>query len=586
MLVLRRPVLAALLSFTTATAMGQTAPPYDYAKIDLESAQRSIERNTARPHPMALLGCPYTTTPLNFTSGQTGTPFDEKTILMTPCGFNPNGPDLPLIVIFNGFCLGAPAIFAGITQIPDEANARGWLVLAITLGGDALSKKSYGVSTAQPNVEFVLDYVIQNYPVDTNRIYGVGWSAGGGAIVSYGARHLDPAKPMFAAIATDAGTFDMIDTYNTVTPDVQTFLASNLMFHGIPSNAAFTFNYLRTSTILYTPPSSPIDATQSQVKNLTKTPIYQVYSTDDPITNLKFQQSAFASYLNSQSAPITTQTFSGLPSPHSFDLLAPVATLDFFQSKSLNASPSSFSINADRSATWYWANLTQRTTGLFSRLTCATNTGTNTLTVSGVDNVSALALSPPAGTVDLDANFTLSFQTVDRQTTNVTLTGLDLAPSYFLEGTSLFKTWSYDSNAKTATLTIPGNGTHILTAHYDGYSATVTGPATVQHGTKLTMQFTGSTPNQVCVFFLGFNEAVIPLNLFDPGDSRNLLVDLASAPLLFPSVLDGTGHLTLPVPVPNSISLIGTTIRTQFVTLPGGSTIVDEISNRLDVLVQ
>ena len=244
-----------------AFAQARDRPPVDLARVDAESARRSMERNASRPH-IYTGTCPYTTVSLAFNGTQTGTGIDEAAILMTPCGFNPAGPDLPLIVIFNGFCLGAPAIFNGLTQIPDEANARGWMVVAITCGGQAMFKKSYGIHKCQANVEFVLDYIIQNYPVDLDRIYGVGWSAGGGAIVSYGARHLNPARPMFAAIATDAGTYDLIDTYNNVPADVKAFLNGSLMFGGSPSDLAATFGYLRTGTISFTPPGA--SATKSR----------------------------------------------------------------------------------------------------------------------------------------------------------------------------------------------------------------------------------------------------------------------------------------------------------------------------------
>ena len=565
-----------LLLMTPAATDAQTM-----ARVVAESAARSAERNARHPYPLAGT-CPYTTTSFAFTGAQTGTGIDETFVVMEPCGFNLAGPDLPLIVMLNGFCLGTTAIFNGITQIPDEANVRGWLVLAITQGGDAYLKKSYGIHKTQANVEFAIDHVIQNYPVDEDRIYGAGWSAGGGAITSYAARHLDPGKPMFAAVATDAGTYELIDTYNNVTSDVQTFMASGLMFEGTPTGAPF--GYLRTNTLTYTG-AMAYDAELSQLGNLVHTPILHVYSTDDPITYLPAQNVLFASTLASLGGTVTSIPFSGLFEPHSWDLLDPVSTLDFFAQHTVDRAPSSFDVLADRDAVYYWADVTQRVGAAFSPVSCDVDAVENRVDATGLENVAALALSPPATELDPTVDFVLHVVTADSGTTSITVEGVSSAPTYVLDGNSVFESWSFDGPSSSITFDLDGPGGHTLTVRYDDYSAVTSGPSSVGIGANLPLTLTGGVAFKPYVLFLGFSEGVLPISLFDPGDPRNLLVGFATPPAIAQGALDGAAQASVNVAIPNDPGLDGMELRCQFVTLPGGMTIVDEISNRLDVTI-
>src|SRR5690606_29947963 len=160
-----------------------------------EVVERSAERSRRENDALRRLGVihtglgPYTVTQVDIPPTDpgdgffTGTGFLERIQIMTPFGFDPNGPDLPLVVAFNGWGMSAGSFFNGMSTIPDEANVRGWMVVAVT----CLDDKSYGWIVGQTGIEVALKYVDHYYPVDRDRIYAVGWSAGGGSVASYAA---------------------------------------------------------------------------------------------------------------------------------------------------------------------------------------------------------------------------------------------------------------------------------------------------------------------------------------------------------------------------------------------------------------
>ena len=121
----------------------------------------------------------------------TGTGWQESFLLAVPR--NPL-PSPPLLVMFHGYSTSENSC---LTQTPlmKMAMERGWYVVA-PLGAHQMN---YGVPYSQANIEFVLDWVLHTLPIDTDRIYGIGFSMGGGGVSSYAARHLDPDHARFAA---------------------------------------------------------------------------------------------------------------------------------------------------------------------------------------------------------------------------------------------------------------------------------------------------------------------------------------------------------------------------------------------------
>lgn len=503
----------------------------------------------------------------------TGTGFGERIQIMTPFGFDPNGPEVPLVVVFNGWGLSANSFFNGMSTIPDEANVRGWMVVAVT----CLDDKSYGWIVGQTGVEVALDYVDHYYPIDRDRIYGVGWSGGGGSIASYAARHRDPTRPTLAAIATNAGTYDLEDTYFWVPSSTKQLMEHPNLFQGPPSGATL-FNYERTQTQSLL--AGAVDLPRAQLRNLLHTPIHHVFSSDDTLAYLAVQSTFFRDVFLAGGSQYTWQSFSGLPTPHTWDLLPGPATLDFFAGHVLETDVGAFEVTADRKGRYDWATVFQKTATNFSTFSCALDEAVNAVTVDGVTNVTALVLEPPSTRVALGTDFSFTYDTVDATPTLVRFARVTAAPDAVRDGATPFAAWTYDATKDELTLTMPPGRT-TLDVEFDDSSMTLKGPATVGETPDVHLDLAGGAATKPYVLLLGLAEAESPLSSFDAADGRDLLVALTPLPVLLAGNLDAAGTDTVDFCVPPTLA--GQSIFGQFVTLGGATTIVDELSNRLRI---
>ncbi len=569
------------LAFGLATALSGTAPAQSSITVEDPAAyRRALARRAHAPRPpstQAIGVCDYTLTQLDLPPSYTGTGYSERIKIMTPCGYVANGPDVPLIVLWNGWAISAGAIYEGMSAIPDEANLRGWLMVSVT----GVDDKGFGAPKPQQNVAAAVRYMTENYTVDENRIYAFGWSAGGGAAATLAARNLNPERPMFAALVTNAGAYDLVGTYHQDPSSLASMLMEHpALFEG-PPVPPFLWNYLRSETV-DTLAGITADAKSSQMRNLVNVPIYHVYSTDDPLQYLVAQNQTFAAHLSSLGANITTTTFTGLVDPHDWSLVDAKATLDWCQAFTVVREPPSFQVNADRDDRFYWADVDQRVGGTFSSLHARVADPENGLELLDVSNVERLRLTPPAGSFDPNSHFTLFVESNDPAGLDVVIAGVTAPPTYVLLGDDLFVDYVHDAGAKELTLK-PPDGASDVEVRFDGYAATLAGPASAAIGTFVDLKLAASTPHQPFVLLLGFDAGVFPIATIDPNDDRYLLLDLAKPFVAFPSQLGPSGSFSTCALIPNDVALIGARLHAQFVTLPGSATLVDEISPRLDV---
>lgn len=589
---MNRPLFAALCVVMIVAGLPgkkkpsrQATPATSMAAVVAASAQASAENRAARQqkkatlgkfHPPSLkAGGPYTLTQVDLPPAVTGTGFAERIQVMTPFGYDPFGPDVPLLLVGNGYGLSAFSFFNGMSDIPDEANNRGWLICAVT----QLDDKSFGAwNKPQSNVEAALQHMVANYRVDDDRIYAIGWSMSGGSMASYAARHLDPSKPMIATVAVNAGSLDLVDTYDHEVPAVKTLMENVNLFQGNPALAAFHYNYERTETIFTDQATGVLNSTYCQARNLKLIPIYHVYSTDDTIPYLPLQNQHFASYLTSLGANLTSQAFTGLPTKHSWDLLDPVALLDWCQQYTVQRTPLQYELNADRSAVYYWTTLTQRTAGQYSRIAVAANTMANSLSLTGIENLSTVTVLPPNGMLNFASKLSLTVGNTDPAPLTLVLQGAGLvSPTYILDGTDVFDDWTYDGS--NLTLTVPANTTSNFTIAFDLYSAVLTAPAAVNLGSSMNLTLNGSTPNKPYLLLLSTFVYPTPVALIDPTDTRYILAGFDASTVLLLSNLGGTAQQNLSVFIPANPTYLNVELAMQFVTYPGFTTILDEISN-------
>lgn len=574
--ILALPLLGALAA--PAPGQGSSISVEDPRAL-LRGAQRRAAQMKSGAWPKS---CPYTLTQVDLPPSITGTGYMERIQVMTPCGYDPSGPPVPLIVAWNGWGLSAKSFFNGMSDIPDEANARGWMVVAVT----GLDDKGFGSPNSQQNVEAALEWVVQNYNVDTTRIYGVGWSAGGGAIAAFAARHLDPTKPMFAAVATNAGSYDLVDTYwNDSTPGhtTQQIMEHPALFGGPPVPPTL-WNYLRAESEDHDTQLLVAHEATSQMRNLLRLPILHVYSTDDPITYLIDQNQVFASYLAAKGANITTQTFSGLPDPHDWSLLPGKSTLDFFQQYTLDPDPAAYEINADREARYYWTGVAPRLGQQFASLAASADAGANRIEIAGLANVERLTLHPTAHQ-DRTTHFSIGLELLDAGVTTLVVEGVPAEPTYLLDHTAKYfdNLWHWDAQSTTLTVDLWGPFVHEIQVRFDDYSATLAGPSSVPVGGLADLDLEGHERFKPYLLLLGTAQDVFPLSSIDPLDDRNVLVALNPLPVFAFGQLDAAARASVCFGVPPTLA--GQKIFCQFVTLPGAQTTIAEVSNRLDIQV-
>jgi hypothetical protein len=93
----------------------------------------------------------------------------------------------------------------------------------------------------------------------------------------------------------------------------------------------------------------------------------------------------------------------------------------------------------------------------------------------------------------------------------------------------------------------------------------------------ITLQ--GSTPNQPYMLLISTFVYPTPVALIDPTDTRYILAGFDASTVLLLSTLSGTGSASFNVFIPQNPTYQNVELAMQFVTYPGFTTIIDEISN-------
>jgi hypothetical protein len=274
--------------------------------------------------------------------------FKEKAILYLPMDSIALGPR-PMLVVFHQFGKTHNDVWQNTTLI-DECRARGWFCLA-PLGG---TKTNFASLPSQANVELILSCAQSVFGtwLDRTRIYAIGFSMGAGDASTYAARHLDPWKPIFAAVHLHTGNHDKGYVWQTE-PGVREIL--EFWFGGTPNEEPFA--YRQASTVEIGFPSNMLIAGDHLGRNLQHTGTYSFYALDDPFTNLKIAATRFYQYVNSFSTladgGVNTADLSGLPFAHTWASLDQHAACDWLAGHQLSL-PTSGRLVVDRKAQCWW----------------------------------------------------------------------------------------------------------------------------------------------------------------------------------------------------------------------------------------
>ena len=172
-----------------------------------------------------------------------------------PENYNPNN-EHPLLVAFHQW--GGNENSNYYTNFDEEANSRNWIMLS-PYGGSA---NNYNHQGSQNMVQLEIEWIMNHFNIDSNRIYMIGGSMGGASGAIYHNNHLNPLEPMVAATASASGILDC--ERRAIEMD-----GNNSMIEWFGGNwDEVPFEYHRNSAVYFA------DSTQSMHYNLKHLPLY------------------------------------------------------------------------------------------------------------------------------------------------------------------------------------------------------------------------------------------------------------------------------------------------------------------------
>ena len=375
------------------------------------------------------------------TLNNTGSGFVEHFLLYAPT--LPVGQRAPVLVVFHRYGVSEWDSYY-YTSFFEEARQRGWFLVAPR----AFSQKSFNRLEGQINVEAALRFLTANYNVDQNRIYGVGFSMGGGLVTSYAARHVDPNGMMFAAVVNHTGTVSQGDAWSSEYQDE----ASNMLeaaYSGTPAQEPF--NYQRCSVIDIDHATGLIGAGTDMGRNMTHLPIRNWMANNDPMLYLRNQTSAFDTYLNGEAVNTTLTVVDG--NVHSWSTLDDSVVCDWLAQYSLQL-PKMASTLADQSGTYFWWQVNQTTTGAFTPFSWYLDSVANRISLYNTSNLDRVSIDATAAGLQYATTLKINLTTSDGTGDQILLTNMTSPPvSVTRDGLAASGTWDPTTNTFLVTET-------------------------------------------------------------------------------------------------------------------------------------
>jgi len=502
-------------------------------------------------------------------AGGTGTDLQELFWYQVPGDYDANAPAVPLVIAYHGYGGSANSVAVQST-IDEECNARGWLYVAPT----GIDDKLFGSPVSQMNTEAAVQWMLDNYHVDAERIYMVGFSMGGGVTVNFAARRRDPDGIMIAAVGIVSGTFDWTASYNLGTPTLKTWLENSYNFGGSPLLQAFA--YQRSSALYFTPGTyhplpGTLNSTLSMATNLGTTPTWVTWDLADTLPEVTSQEPVFVSLMTSLGGIVESHPVTGTPVTHSWAVLDELALFDFFEQHVLERTPATFHALADGDVAVSWAGLTQSASLAFSRVDGDATATPATLSATGLDNLEQIALHAQLAGLSGAGPVRVLATTAGAASTLLRVDGLGEPPAYFADTTSgaLLPGDTSDPVADALLFPLPplASWQADLVTHPLWTTDLTTSPSPVAPGGTLTVNLDAPVGASLAFLLVGFDEALAVLK------GAPLTVSLAPPLLVVSLPLDGAGNVQVAGTLPNDPVLSGIELYFQSVALAGGSAI-------------
>ncbi|MFT7485100.1 MAG: pimeloyl-ACP methyl ester carboxylesterase [Candidatus Paceibacteria bacterium] len=372
-----------------------------------------------------------------------GTGWQESVLLGVPTVQSTQAT--PLLVMFHAYDVSEWDCFVHGYDTFEGARSRGWYVLA-PLGAHQVN---FGIAYSQTNIEYALSLFTDLLPIDPNRIYGAGFSMGGGAMMSYASRHHDPAKPRFAAVTNHTGGVSVALNYWN-SPNTSVF-DHPLMFGGSPSQ--FPFKYSQASAADIDASTLQVDSMTSLSANLSHVTVISHYAQNDPRAFLVAATQAIHDWL--QLIPgMGASLWSTPENIHHWSTLDEDAALTAMGNVTLRIPREGVhDALADREAWWFHFYVYQDTPDAFTPFRWDMNAQANRLVIDRTQNLKRLVVNTQSIGLNPSVNMEITMGATDGSTEIVTLSGYASKPQQVLRGGVPESHWSWDAGTKTLTLT-------------------------------------------------------------------------------------------------------------------------------------
>ncbi len=384
-----------------------------------------------------------------------GEPLPEVGVLGVP----PQGPfsgERPLLVFFHSFGVSPNEVKQ--TQFDEQAAQRGWYLWSAGSRSPVGARDvNYGSVESQVFTEAGIDYVVDNYPIDVDRIYGVGFSMGAAQATAFAARHRDPRRPMFAAVVNHEGTIDQADTWR------QNILARPFLNQIFSGNPVFEpYAYRRASVLELDPVTRAlVPGGDHQADNLTRTPLQQWYALGTPEQDLVDQTLRLDEFMvAAQNPDYELNAVSG--SIHSWSTLPADQVCDWLASKQRQIANEG-TLRMDRDARWLYFDIGGVTPDRFASLSYDMDLGSGAVRLTGSESLLSIRtnLRRWNGGFGQGLPLELTLGAVDSGDT-VVLRGVVQAPLGVLrDGVPQASGWSYDPVLQELTVVESAAGQHL-----------------------------------------------------------------------------------------------------------------------------
>lgn len=377
--------------------------------------------------------------------GTTGTAWRERMVVGLPDQIT--GP-LPILVLFHAYG-EEPEHTVANTEYMEAARKRGWLVVA-PLGAH---KYNFGIDYAQENTRVALEFLAQFFPIDLDRVYGVGFSMGGGWMTSFAARHTGEDHLRFAALVNHTGSASVAHVHASAVNT--SLLESPLMFGGSPLSAAFRYSCASAMDLIAA--TAEVDQDTDLVRNIAHVPTRTWTCLADPLGYL-IQQSEELDAQRVVRGGISDYAadFSAIPGlQHSWRTLDEEAVLDWLEGHVLTLPDGSSltKVLADRDARFHHFAVTQRAAGAFTPFDWAALPSANRAYLIRAANLDSLRFDPRDLGLDpaVPGGLEIVFNETDGLPTSVVLEDMDPPATIHLNGVATTN-WTYDPSQRALTL--------------------------------------------------------------------------------------------------------------------------------------